>query len=709
MNILRKIFAPSPRGKLRWTMLGIAVLFAFTAFYSGTDALNHYREPINATLQSWGLPADVVPQISFTAIPDSFRLGLDLRGGTHLVYDTDLSKVAPSEQTAAVEGVRDVIERRVNAFGVAEPIVRTVKTGDSYRVAVELAGVQDTASAIRMIGETPLLEFKEEMPPEERITELTPEQKKELEKNNAAARAKAEAILKDARASGANFVDLAKNRSEDLATSQKGGELGWISSQTADVPLSELLESAKSLKKGEIAPSPVKNTEGYNVVKLLDTRTSGEELALSHILICYQGASRCESELSKEDARKKIEEVRQKATPQNFGELAKEYSTDSGSKGSGGSLGWISKGMLVPPFEEAAYALKNGDISAPVETEFGYHVIHRTDARPLNEYSIARILVRAQSESDYLPADGGMWKDTGLTGKQLKRAYVESNQLTRLPEVGLEFNDEGKKLFAEITKRNIEKPVAVLLDGQPISVPRVNQAITDGRAVIQGDFTLQEAKLLAQRLNTGALPVPITLVSQQTIGPTLGAESLEKSLYAGLFGFLLVVIFMIFFYRLPGLLAVCALLIYTAIVLSIFKIWPVTLTLAGIAGFILSIGMAVDANVLIFERMKEELRSGKGLDASLRDGFRRAWTSIRDSNVASLITCAILFWFSASLIKGFALTLAIGILVSMFSAISLTRIFLKFFAGWKKIPRALWMAPAKSAGENAEPAQPRAS
>jgi preprotein translocase subunit SecD len=252
--------------------------------------------------------------------------------------------------------------------------------------------------------------------------------------------------------------------------------------------------------------------------------------------------------------------------------------------------------------------------------------------------------------------------------------------------VGLEFNDEGKKLFAEITERNVGKLVAIYLDHLPISVPVVNEVIRDGRAVISGGSFegaegLKEAKLLAQRLNAGALPVPIKLISQQSVGASLGKASLDKSFFAAIVGLIVLSLFMILYYRLPGLLAVFSLGIYIMIVISLFELIPITLTLAGIAGFILSIGMAVDANVLIFERMKEELRAGKPLSLAIEEGFVRAWTSIRDSNISSLIICLILFYFGTSIIEGFALTLGIGILISMFSAIIITRTFLRIIGG----------------------------
>jgi len=256
--------------------------------------------------------------------------------------------------------------------------------------------------------------------------------------------------------------------------------------------------------------------------------------------------------------------------------------------------------------------------------------------------------------------------------------------------ISIEFNGEGKKLFGEITERNVGQPLAIFLDGFIISAPRVNEPIRDGKAIISGDFTIDEAKDLSMRLNAGALPVPIDLVSQNTIGPTLGKLSVEKSFLAGIIGLILVCIFMIIFYRLPGVLAAFALIIYAMVALALFKLIPVTLTLAGIAGFILSVGMAVDANVLIFERIKEELRSGKTLGSSIDSGFKHAWTSIRDSNLSTIITCVILAWFGVGIIKGFAITLGLGVLLSMFSAIFITRTFLQIL-NIKWVRKRIWL------------------
>ena len=312
-----------------------------------------------------------------------------------------------------------------------------------------------------------------------------------------------------------------------------------------------------------------------------------------------------------------------------------------------------------------------------------------------------------------------------MSGKQLKRATADiqtssSAGISNNVVVRLEFNDEGKQLVSDITTKNVGKRIAIFLDGQLLSAPTVQNAITDGVAIITGNFTVKDAKELASRLNSGALPVPISLVSQENVGATLGRESIQKSVLAGVLGVLLIALFMIMYYRFPGLLAIAALVVYGVLSFAIFKIgvsvtavllvgiffflgltisaWfgllalvsylvllflgglsPVTLTLAGIAGFILSIGMALDANLLIFERIREEIRAGKATDKAVHDGFERAWLSIRDSNVSSLITTAILYSFGTPSIKGFAVTLGIGIVISMFTAISITKTLVRLF------------------------------
>lgn len=488
------------------------------------------------------------------------HLGLDLQGGTRLVYDADTSKVDGTSREESLQGVRDVIERRVNAFGVSEPVVQTTKTGDQWRVSVELAGISDIDQAIRLIGETPLLDFREE----------------------------------------------------------------------------------------GLAPA-------------VHSEDEAKQLA--------------------DDALKRV-----KTAGADFSTLANELTEDPSGKTNGGDLGFSPRGQFVAEFDTALFdQLKDGEITpAPIKTQFGYHVIKRIESRQVDDGQGGQTTEVHGQHILFATTDltqQGNYVATQLSGKNLKSAAVTFDPNTNEPQVSLKFDNDGSKLFADITKRNIGKSVAIYLDNAPISIPTVQQEITSGDAVISGSFTIDEAKQLARRLNAGALPVAITLVGQQTIGPSLGKISIARSLFAGLVGLTAVAIFMVIYYRLPGLIATVALGIYTLLVLAVFKLWPVTLTLAGVAGFVLSIGMAVDANILIFERFREELRAGRALRSALDEGFRRAWLSIRDSNISSLITAFILAWFGSSIIKGFAITLSIGIIVSMFTAITVTRTFLRLVSG----------------------------
>lgn len=292
----------------------------------------------------------------------------------------------------------------------------------------------------------------------------------------------------------------------------------------------------------------------------------------------------------------------------------------------------------------------------------------------------------------------GPYAPTELNGRFLERATLEFDQTTREPIVSLIFNKQGAELFAKLTKENVGKTIAIFLDRElgntePISAPVVREEITGGKAQITGKFTAVEAKTLVGRLNSGALPVDkLELLSTQTISAPLGAKALNAGVWAGIWGLALVAGFLILWYRLPGIVATIALAVYVVLMLTLFKLFGITLTSAGIAGFILSIGMAVDANILIFERTKEELRKGHGIHDAVREGFARAWTSIRDSNISSIITATILFWFGTSLIKGFALTFGLGVVVSMFSAITVSRVLLHAlpFSGHGAFVRALF-------------------
>jgi preprotein translocase subunit SecD len=387
-----------------------------------------------------------------------FKLGLDLSGGTHLVYNADTSKLAAADIPDSLASLREVVERRVNAFGVGEPLVQTEQGGalgnGAYRLVVELPGITDVNEAVRLIGETPVLEFK--------------------------------------------------------------------------------------LVKENVDPTV------YSVASSTNT---------------------------------------------------------------------------------------------------------------------------------------AVFEDTGLTGKYLSKASLQfgngQGALAAAPVIRVDFNPEGAKLFGTITTANTGRLLAIFLDGKLLSAPTIQTSITDGTAIISGtSFTAETAKEMVRNLNLGALPVPINLASTETIGATLGDEALHAGLVAGIAGFALLALFMLLWYRLPGLVSVVSLFIYVVIMLALFKLVPVVLTAAGIAGFILSVGLAVDANILIAERIKEELASGKGTEAAIREGFARAWLAIRDSNIAHIIAGVILFWFGTSLIKGFALVFGMGVVVSMLSAITMSRTFL---------------------------------
>lgn len=379
------------------------------------------------------------------------KKGLDLAGGTHLVLSADMSKINKEDRTNALNSLREIIERRVNLYGLSEPVVQTAKVGEDYRVIVEIPGVTDLSQAVDLVGKTAQLTFRE----------------------------------------SANGTPSAK-----------------ISTLSA---------------------------------------------------------------------------------------------------------------MIYGPYQ--------------IETE--------------------------------------------LSGKDLKKAEAGFNQQNGEPIVNLTFNSEGAKKFEAITKRNLNKQLAIFLDDQMLMAPTVQSVISGGQAYISGQFTAAQTKTFALLLNSGALPAPVKIAEQRSIGATLGDESVKKSLIAGAIGLGVVALFMLVNYGRLGILADLALITYALLTLTIFKLVPVTLTLAGIGGFILSIGMAVDANILIFERIKEEIRWGKDKLVAIELGFSRAFPSIRDSNASSLITCAILYWFGSGPVRGFAVTLAIGIAISLFTAITVTRTYLR--------------------------------
>ncbi len=276
---------------------------------------------------------------------------------------------------------------------------------------------------------------------------------------------------------------------------------------------------------------------------------------------------------------------------------------------------------------------------------------------------------------------------TDLTGADLKNASIVYEQGSATPSIQLNFKAEGLNKFSALAKANVGKPIGIVLDGKVVENPVINSDLANGAfssPIITGNFSLQQAQTLVDQLNAGALPVPVKLIEENTVSATLGSQSINESLVAGIIGIIIILFFMIWNYRTLGLIAGFSLIIYTLLTFAVFKIIPITLTLEGIAGFILSIGMAVDANILIFERMKEERISGRTEKVVLNLGFKRAWNSIRDSNVSTLITTLVLYLFGTSEIRGFAITLAIGVIISLFTSVTITRNLLSAFITDKK-------------------------
>jgi protein-export membrane protein SecD len=531
------------------------------------------------------------------------------------------------------------------------------------------------SQAIKLIGETPILEFKEVNNVVPR--DLTKEEETQIKTQNQKAFDLTQTLLTEAQKPGADFAKLA-SQSDIAAVSSTQGEIGFLSTHPDYVDIAKAVNDTPA---GTIHPVVIERTGSYAAVKVEESKPTGKtEVKARHLFISYKDSQATGlSTSTKEEALAKITELKKKITPENFIELTKQNSQEPGAAQAGGELGWFAAGELLPQFDSVIFSQATGTVSDVVESPAGFHLLLKEGERKQNDVRIRVIEFKKLVKEDILPPQG-QWKDTKLTGKQLQSAKLEFDSQTRRAQIALQFDDEGSKLFAELTRNNIGKPIAIFLDGQSLSEPVVQTEIIGGRAVITGSYSINDAKLLARRLTAGALPVPIKLIAQQTVGPTLGADSLARSLKAGLAGFALVALFMILLYRLPGFVSIVALALYAALLAALFKLIPVTLTLSGIAGFILSLGIAVDANVLVFERLKEEWRTGKDLVDAMEEAFHRAWPSIRDGHMTVLISCAVLYGFSSSGIRGFALTLAIGTLLSLFTAVVSTRTMMRLVA-----------------------------
>lgn len=611
--------------------------------------------------------------VSWISSP-SYHLGLDLRGGVKLVYDLDLAGLSADNVTEEVSNLIEFVrDRRIDQLGVSEPKIYSTLADGQYHMVVELPGFQeDPEKAKARIGGSVLLSFKEQK------ESFSSEELAEINSRNSEKRNLARDILSRIK-DGESFGELAREYTDDFDMKYQLGNYGFL--RTNSVELAGISDTVAEIADGEVSDLIETGDRIEIVQKVASDTTPSERARARHILFTTRptGAALTEEENSEalafnsEQETLALDVLSQIKEGGDFAALARTYSEDPGSKERGGDLGFFGKGVMVAPFEDAIWSLTDPEQlhDGLVKTDFGYHIVQlleRQSEEPI--YNISKIVFNLESSAP------GQWAETGLTGKQFETAYVTYDPNGLQPVVNISFDSEGTELFADITKRNINKPVAIFIDDVLISSPVVRTEIREGVAVISGGFDVRGAQSLADNLNMGATPINFTYIGGSDISPSLGAESLAISLRAGLIGYALVALYMIGYYRLPGLISVVALGFYTVITLALYNILNVTLSLAGVAGFILSVGMAVDANILIFERMREELRAGKSLSLSLRLGFERAWSSIRDSNVSSLITCSLLLFFGSGLIRGFAFTLAIGIVVSMFSAITITRLLL---------------------------------
>lgn len=457
------------------------------------------------------------------------------------------------------------------------------------------------------------------------------------------------------------------------------------------------------------------NGEQSVVVYLAGRIDGSEEMTASHILIQYKGAERAEASITRTQAEAKTyaEEIKARLDKgANFTDIARKES-DGPSKAAAGSIGVIRPGVMPPSFETAAFALKQGQISSVVETPFGFHIIRADKAVVTTGSKVTYDLLRLKTDLSsakaiaekiekgeitknedqvvirglFFSLEPTGWKDTELNGQRFRTASVTVDPVSNIPVVQIQFDEKGGKLFQELTKRNIGKSIAIFVGGELISAPTVQNEIAGGNAVITGSRSFEEARTLAQDLNTGAIPAPIYLTGQSTVEATLGATALSQSVFAAMIGFAVLCVILLIIYRALGVVAILALMTYVVLLIASTKLpillisnQYVVLTLAGIAGIILSMGMAVDANVLAFERIKEELAKGKTLKTAVETGFKKAWPSVRDGNVSTLITCAILFSIGTSIIRGFAVTLSIGIFISLFTGIIVSRWFCRVLA-----------------------------
>ena len=552
-------------------------------------------------------------------------LGLDLQGGSHLVYQAEPTSDEGRAESQAPDAddmlsLQRIIERRVNSSGLGEPIIQIL--GDD-RLLIQLPGVREPARAKSIIGETAQLEFKHRQ------------------------------------------LGIPRN----LATEGVITDADIVSVTAEPIP-DELLPDTETTATPEAGA---------------DTSATVDEEAIPVIIVelTPQGAAKFDEVLA--NLTQKFQVAAANSNIFTFqGELQSGILPGLNVTINGNET---INGVIAPPgiskLEGTSryvfpYPQPQPEPAQPGETP--------VEMEPDN-VAAAQIRIGDDATVIFIEQPGRVDEDFGLGGDNLSRAYASLHAQSDQPIINLEFDSLGTRLFGEKTTEiagSLTDSIAIFLDDQELIAPVVRTPITTGTAIIEGGFTLERAQDISLLLEGGRLPFPITLIQERSVDAILGSDSLAKSVLAGIVGFALVFLFMTLYYRVPGLVASIALLIYTAFVLAIFKLLPVTLTLSGVAATILSVGMAVDANVLIFERMKDELRNGRTLIGAINIGFNRAWPAIRDSNVSTLITCAILYYFSnqlgTTIVQGFAATLAIGVMISMFSAIMVSRTILRVIA-----------------------------
>ncbi len=635
-------------------------------------------------------------------------LGLDLAGGTELDYRIDLSDAIeqnsdddPSNDVSLnfiSESVRDALEARVNPAGVGEIIIKRSQVEAEEHVIIQMPPSANVDKAKADAKQDNRLEFFEEDPT--RISAKKLEIAGELNKMTAWNwQSRADELTLD---KNVEFIKTEKRFRDDLNDPELADKLFSASQGTF---LSEVIETQtepeytisedgnvefKSFPKNVIGI--VRLTEKASVAR---EKTIPAKAGARHILFGYPEANRADENVkyqSKEESLEEAEKMLAKLQEEgvdNFAELAKEFSTEGAAAQSGGDLGEFERERMVPEFSDAVFGMEaTGLIQEVVESSFGFHVIEVLKKTPQSTETVYEEQISYEMlgwNSDEL-----IWIETKLGGAQLENATVGYDEIGQ-PIVNLLFDAEGGDLFAELTGHVAAKTceggpcrLGIQVGGRWITQPTVREKIIGRSSQISGNFTFDSAKELADGLNLGAIDAPVILSGQISITPELGHEQLSKSLKAGLFGFIAIMIFLIIMYRFMGVIAAVALTLYASIFVMMLKIWPesfggpIVLTLAGIAGIVLSIGLAVDGNILIFERLKEELKRGRNLEQAVDLGFERAWTAIKDSNLTTLLTCLILFSFGSSVIKGFAITLIVGTLLSMFTAVTISRNLLRF-------------------------------